>query len=91
MGTDDLSKPWAIHGDPDRLVEAAAALRRARPEDVFGSRYPGEYVMSAVARLLDSLAHEMRETDGLGHDVVSAATELSEHVIAYVPRPGGQR
>jgi len=88
MGTDDLSNRWPIHGDPDRLLQAATALRDAQPEDVFGSRYPGEFVMSAIARLLDALAREMREEDGLGHDVVSAATELSEHVIAYVPRTG---
>lgn len=91
MGTDDRTNPWAIHGDPDRLRDAAAALRGARPEEVFGARYPGEFVMPAVARLLDSIAREMRERDDLGHDVVSAAAELSEHVIAYVSGTGEQR
>jgi hypothetical protein len=91
MGADDPRNPWAIHGDPARLTEAAAALRGARPEEVFGARYPGEFVMSAVARLLDSIAREMREQDGLGHDVVSAAAELSEHVLTYVGGTGEQR
>jgi hypothetical protein len=89
METDDLSNRWAIRGDPARLTEAAAALRGVRAEEIFGARFPGEYVMSGIARLLDSLAREMRENDTLSHDVVSAATEISEHVLTYVPRTGG--
>lgn len=91
MDSDDLTNRWAIRGDPGRLTEAAAALRGARAEQIFGARFPGEYVMSGIARLLDSLAREMRDNDTLGHDVVSAATELSEHVIAYLPQIGQQR
>jgi hypothetical protein len=91
MEKDDLTNRWAIHGDPARLTQAAAALRGARAEQIFGARFPGEYVMSAVARLLDSLAREMRDNGTLGHDVVSAANEISGHVLAYVPTTGEQR
>jgi hypothetical protein len=90
METDDLANRWPIHGDPARLTEAAAALRSARAEQIFGARFPGEYVMSGVARLLDSLAREMRKGT-LNHDVVSAATEMSGHVLTYLPRIGRQR
>jgi BarA-like signal transduction histidine kinase len=41
--------------------------------------------MSGVARLLDSLAREIRDNDTLGHDVVSAASEMAGHVLAYLP------
>lgn len=85
MDADDLTHRWAIRGDSARLREAAAALRGARAEQVFGSRFPGEYVMSGVARLLDSLAREIRDNDTLGHDVVSAASEMAGHVLAYLP------
>jgi hypothetical protein len=86
MEMDDLTSRWAIRGDPARLTEAAAALRGTRAEQIFGARFPGEYVMSGIARLLDSLAREMRESRNLSHDLVSAATELSEHVLAYLPK-----
>jgi hypothetical protein len=89
METDDPTNRWAIRGDPARLTEAAAALRGARAEQIFGARFPGEYVMSGIARLLDSLAREMRENSTLSHDVVSAATEMSRHVLAYLPDLGG--
>jgi hypothetical protein len=85
MEPDDLTNRWTIHGDPARLTEAAAALRGARAEQIFGSRLPGEYVLSGVARLLDSIAREMRTNNTLGHDVVSAATEMSEHVLDHLP------
>jgi hypothetical protein len=91
METDDLTGRWAIHGDPDRLTEAAAALRGARAEEIFGARFPGEYVMSGIARLLDSLAREMRDKGTLSHDVVSAATEMSEHVLTHLPKLVKQR
>jgi hypothetical protein len=91
MKTDDLTSRCAIHGDPARLTEAAAALRGARAEQIFGARFPGEYVMAGIARLLDSLAREMRNNDTLGHDVVSAATEMSGHILTYLPRTGKQR
>ena len=91
METDDLADRWTIRGDPARLTEAAEALRGTRAEQIFGTRFPGEYVMSGIARLLDSLAREMRDNDTLGHDVVSAATEMSEHVLAYLPEIGKQR
>jgi hypothetical protein len=85
MDPDDLTNRWAIGGDPDRLREAAAALRGARAEQIFGARFPGEYVMSGIARLLDSIAREMRENGTLGHDVGSAATEMAGHVLTYLP------
>jgi hypothetical protein len=91
MEMDDLTSRWAIRGDPARLTEAAAALRGTRAEQIFGARFPGEYVVSGIARLLDSLAREMRENHDLSHDLVSAATELSEHVLAYLPKMEKQR
>ena len=91
METDDLTNRWAIRGDPAQLTEAAAALRGARAEQIFGARFPGEYVMLGIAQLLDSLAREMRNNGTLGHDVVSAATGLSGHVLTYLPRTGKQR
>jgi hypothetical protein len=91
MGTDDLTNRWAIRGDPARLMEAAAALRSARAEQIFGARFPGEYIMSGIARLLDSLAHEIRDNDALGHDLVSAATEISGHILSYLPRIDKER
>jgi hypothetical protein len=91
MEMDDLTSRWAIRGDPARLTEAAAALRGTRAEQIFGARYPGEYVMSGIARLLESLAHEMRENRGLSHELVSAATELSEHVLTSLPKIEEQR
>jgi hypothetical protein len=90
MKTDDLTNRWAIRGDPSRLMEAAAALRSARAEQIFGTRFPGEYVMSGIARLLDSLAREMRVNDTLSHETVSAATEIAEHVLTHLPRIGKQ-
>ena len=42
--------------------------------------------MSSVARLLEALAYKMREPADLGYEVVSAATELAEHALAYLPR-----
>jgi hypothetical protein len=91
MEPDDLTNRWAIRGDPARLTEAAAALRGARAEQIFGARFPGEYVMSGIARLLDSLAREMRYNDTLSHDVVSAAAEMSEHVLTFLPEFGKQQ
>jgi hypothetical protein len=86
MGTDDLTNRLTIRGDPDPLTEAAAALRSARSEQIFEARFPGEYIMSGIARLLDSLAREMRDNGDLGHEVVSAATEMSRHILTYLPR-----
>jgi hypothetical protein len=84
---------WSIRGDPARLEEAAAALRGSAAEWIFGAQFPGEYVMSGIARLLDGLAGQMRENpEALGPGVVSAATDLSGHVLRYLPelvdRPG---
>jgi hypothetical protein len=84
----DRTNYWPIHGDPALLAEAAAALRSARVEQVFAGRFPGEYVMPGIARLLDSLAREMRDNGALGHDVVSAAAEVSRHILAYLPETG---
>jgi len=91
MEMDDHTNRWTIRGDPARLTEAAAALRGTRAEQVFGARFPGEYVMSGIARLLDTLAREMRDNSNLSHDVVSAATQMSEHVLTYLPKFGNQR
>ena len=91
MEMDDVMNRWTIRGDPARLTEAAAALRGVPAEQVFGARFPGEYVMSGIARLLDSVAREMRKNGALSRDVVSAATEMAEHILAYLPEIGKQR
>jgi hypothetical protein len=41
-------------------------------------------VMAGVARLLETLARTMHEHVDLGHEVVSAATDIAEHVLANV-------
>lgn len=82
---------WSLLGDPTRLRTAAAALRSSDAEQVFGVRFPGEYVMAGVARLLDAVASRMDEHADLGHEVVSVATEIAEHVLNYVPPHRGQR
>ena len=87
----EFTNRWPLHGDPLRFMAAAAALRAGDAERIFGSRFPGEYVMSSVARLLDALADTIREHDDLGYEVVSAATELAEHALAYVPRDETRR
>jgi hypothetical protein len=81
----DSTNHWPLHGDPTRLSAAAAVLRTVDAEQVFGTRFPGEYVMASVARLLETLAYKIHEHVELGHDVVSAATDIAEHVLAYVP------
>lgn len=83
--SDDLSSHRTLAGDPDRLAAAAAALRRGAADDVFGARFPGEYVMAAVARLLDALAQQIRDGAQLGHAVPSAASDIAEHVLTYLP------
>jgi hypothetical protein len=89
MNTDDVRSRWALRGDPALLDEAAAALRSSRAEQIFGTRFPGEYVMSGVARLLESLAGEIRrKDDAVAHSVISAATDLSGHVLRYLPELG---
>jgi hypothetical protein len=86
MGTDDLRSRWTIRGDPALLTEAATALRGTRPEQIFGARFPGEYVMSGLARLLEALAEEMHvDNSALTREVVSAATDISGHVLKYLP------
>ena len=77
-----------LQGDPVRLMAAAAVLRAADAEQIFGARFPGEYVMISIARLLDALAYKVQEHVDLGYGVMSAATEIAEHVLAYVPRDG---
>ena len=85
MATDDLTNRWAIRGDPARLREAAAALRAAPSEQPFGD-FPGEHVVAGIARLLDSLAREMHNNSALSHGVVTAATDMSVHILAHLPR-----
>ena len=82
----DPANRWPLHGDPKRLTAAAAVLRAGDAEQIFGTRFPGEYVMTSVARLLEAVAIKVHEHVDLGHDVMSAATEIAEHVLAYVPR-----
>jgi hypothetical protein len=86
----DLTNRWPLHGDPTRLTAAAALLRASDAEQIFGTRFPGEFVLAGVARLLDAVANDLREHVDLGEAVVSAATEVAEHVLAYVPRGGPQ-
>jgi hypothetical protein len=38
-----------LHGDPTQLVTAAAVLRVGNAEQIFGARFPGEYVMISIA------------------------------------------
>ena len=75
-----------LRGDPGRLLAAAAVLRAGDAEQIFGTRFPGEYVMTSVALLLEAVAHKIREHVDLGHEVVSAATDIAEHVLDYIPR-----
>lgn len=87
----ELDNRWPLHGDPTRLTAAAAVLRGGDAHQIFGTRFPGEYVMVAVARLLDAVAHEIRDQVDVGHDVVSAATEIAEHVLSYVSAKEAQQ
>jgi hypothetical protein len=87
----ELTNRRPLHGDPLRFTAAAAVLRAGDPEQVFGTRFPGEYVMTSVARLLEALAHKIREHADLGYEVVTAASELAEHALAYVPRDETRR
>jgi hypothetical protein len=80
----DLTNRWPLQGDPVRLTTAAELLRAADAEQIFGTRFPGEYVMAGVARLLEAVAKKIRERVDLGHEVVSAATEIAEHVFDYL-------
>jgi hypothetical protein len=82
----ELTNHWPLRGDPTRLTAAAAVLRAGDAEQIFGTRFPGEYVMASVARLLETLALKIHEHVDLGHEVVSAATDIAEHVLAYVPK-----
>jgi hypothetical protein len=83
---EEFTNRWPLQGDPLRFTAAAAALRASDAEQIFGTKFPGEYVMSSVARLLEALAYKMREHVDLGYEVVSAATELAEHALAYLPK-----
>jgi len=87
----ELTNRRPLHGDPSRFMAAAAVLRAGDAEQIFGTRFPGEYVMISVARLLDAIANKIRHHADLGYEVVSAATELAEHALAYVPRDETRR
>jgi hypothetical protein len=87
----DPTNHWSVRGDPTRLAAAAAALRAGNAEQIFGTRFPGEYVMTGVARLLEAIANKIHERVDLGHDVVSAATEVAEHALVYVQLDEAQR
>ena len=82
----EFTNRWPLHGDPLRFMAAAAALRAGDAERIFGTRYPGEYVLTGVARLLEAVAAKIREHVDLGHEVVSAATEIAEHALDFLPR-----
>ena len=84
----EFTNRWPLHGDPSRFMAAAAVLRAGDAEQIFGTRYPGEYVMTGVARLLEAVAARIRERVDLGHEVVSAATEIAEHALDFLPRDG---
>jgi hypothetical protein len=86
----DLTDHWPLRGDPARLTAAAALLRASDAEQIFGTRFPGEFVLAGVARLLEAVAHDLHRHVDLGEAVVSAASEVAEHVLAYVPRSGAQ-
>ena len=81
----DLTNRWPLHGDPTRLDAAAAVLRSGDARQILGNRFPGEFVVIAVARLLEAVAFQLDERVDVGREVVSAATEIAEHVLAYVP------
>jgi hypothetical protein len=59
-------------------------LRAGDARETFGTRFPGEYVMTAVVRMLDAVTKKIHEQVDVGYEVVSAATEIAEHVLAYV-------
>jgi len=80
----DLTNHWPLHGDPTRMYAAAAVLRAGNAEQIFGTRFPGEYVMAGVARLLETVARNIHAHVDLGHEVVAAATDIAEHVLAYI-------
>jgi len=42
--------------------------------------------MTGVARLLEAVAAKIREHVDLGHEVVSATTEIAEHALDFLPR-----
>jgi hypothetical protein len=84
----DLDNHRPLQGDPARLLAAAAVLRAGDASQIFGTRFPGEFVMPGVAQLLEAVAARIQENTDLGHAVVSAATGVAEHVLAYVPRHG---
>jgi hypothetical protein len=86
----DATDRRPLRGDPTRLITAAAVLRAGDAERIFGTRFPGEYIMIGLARLLEALAYKMQEHVDLGHGVVSAASEIAEHALAYVPRDDAQ-
>jgi hypothetical protein len=89
--TDDLTNRWPLHGDPPRSApppQCSAPTMLAR-SSVLGSQ--GEYVMTAVARMLDAVAKKIHEQVDVGYEVVSTATEIAEHVLACVRTGGAQR
>ena len=72
---DDPTNRWPLHGDPTRLVAAAAVLRAGDAEQIFGARFPGEFVMSSLARSARghrprkcSRAHRPRSRRGVSGD-----------------------
>jgi hypothetical protein len=81
----DLNNHWPLRGDPTRLYAAAAVLRAAGAEQILGTKFHGRYVVAGVARLIETLALEIHQDVDLGHEVVSAATDIAEHVLAYPP------
>ena len=80
----DGTSSWGLHGDPALLVEAARRLRLGIEKGVYRSQPPGEYAMFGIARLLDAIAFSMRVDGGAHAGVVSAATEVAQHVLKYV-------
>lgn len=80
----DPTSSWGIHGDPAMLVEAARRLRLGIDMGVYRSHPPGEYAMFGLARLLDAIAFSIHIDGAVHHTVVSGATEVAHHVLAYL-------
>jgi hypothetical protein len=76
--------PWSLHGEQERLVEAARILRYGIELGLYRSNPLGEYGMFGVARLLDALAHSLHTRNDVHHTVVSAAMEVADHVVTYL-------
>jgi hypothetical protein len=76
--------PWSLHGEQERLVEAARTLRSGVTLGAYRTHSRDEYAVFGVARLLDAIAFSLRIGDDVHHTVVSGAMEIADHVLTYV-------